>query len=60
MVTDVVKQRPTETATPVVFAIAALIAKAVGVDDPDTIIYLALAMSFVPAMITWLVVLVRK
>lgn len=52
---DIVKSRPAETATPIATVIAALIAKACGVEDTDTIFYIALAVSFVPAAVTWLV-----
>lgn len=52
---DIVKTRPAETATPIATVIAALIAKACGVEDTDTIFYIALAVSFVPAAVTWIV-----
>lgn len=52
---EIVKSRPAETATPIATVIAALIAKAVGVEDTDTIFYIALAVSFVPAAVTWIV-----
>lgn len=55
-----VKNRPAETAAPIATAIAALVAKLFGVDDVDTIIYLALVLSFVPAGVTWLVVTLRN
>lgn len=54
------KSRPAETAMPIATVIAALIAKLLGVEDTDTILYLALALSFVPAAVTWVVELVRK
>jgi len=54
------KDRPTETATPVVVAVAVLLAKLIGVDDPDTIFYMTIVLAFVPAAVTWLVVLLRK
>ena len=57
---EIVKNRPAETATPIATAIAALVAKLLGVDDADTIIYLALVLSFVPAAVTWLVVTLRQ
>ncbi len=56
---DLVKSRPAETATPIAMAIAALIAKFAGIDDADTILYIALVLSFVPAAVTWLVVTIR-
>lgn len=52
---DIVKSRPAETAMPIATVIAALIAKALGVEDTDTILYIALALSFVPAIVTWIV-----
>ena len=57
---DIIKSRPAETAMPIATVIAALIAKLLGVEDTDTILYLALALSFVPAAVTWIVVLMRK
>lgn len=58
--TEIAKSRPAETAAPIATAIAALIAKLLGVDDADTILYLALVLSFVPAAVTWLVVTLRN
>jgi hypothetical protein len=52
---DLVKHRPAETAMPIATVIAALIAKLAGVEDTDTILYIALALSFVPAAVTWVV-----
>lgn len=60
MGTDLVKSRPAETAAPVATAIAALIAKMLDVEDADTVLYLALVLSFVPAAVTWLVVTLRN
>lgn len=60
MVTDTVKNHPAETAMPIATVLAALIAKLLGVEDTDTILYLALAISFVPAGVTWVVNMVRK
>jgi hypothetical protein len=56
---DLVKTRPAETAMPIATVIAALIAKFAGVEDTDTILYLALALSFIPAAVTWIVELIR-
>ena len=56
---DLVKSRPAETAMPIATVLAALIARLLGVEDTDTILYLALALSFVPAAVTWVVELVR-
>lgn len=52
---EIVKSRPAETAMPIATVIAALIAKLAGVEDTDTIFYLALALSFIPAAVTWFV-----
>lgn len=41
-------------------AIGALIARAFGVKDPDTLTYLIIAVGFVPAAITWTVSVVRR
>lgn len=57
---DLAKSRPAETAMPIATVLAALIARLAGVEDTDTILYLALALSFVPAAVTWIVELVRK
>lgn len=56
---EIVKNRPAETAMPITTIIAGLIAKAIGVEDTDTIFYIALVVSFVPAAVTWLVNLLR-
>lgn len=57
---DIARQRPAETAMPLATVLAALIAKALGVEDTDTILYIALALSFVPAVVTWIVDKVRQ
>ena len=57
---DIAKSRPAETAMPIATVIAALIARAIGVEDTDTILYLALALSFIPAGVTWMVELWRN
>ena len=57
---DLVKTRPAETAMPIATVIAALIAKLAGVEDTDTILYIALALSFIPAAVTWIVELVKR
>jgi hypothetical protein len=57
---EIAKSRPAETAMPIATVFAALIARLAGVEDTDTILYLALALSFVPAIVTWIVELVRK
>jgi hypothetical protein len=57
---ELIKKRPAETAMPIATVLAALIAKILGVEDTDTILYIALALSFVPAAVTWVVELVRR
>jgi hypothetical protein len=52
---DIGKHRPAETAMPIATVLAALISKSLGVEDTDTILYIALALSFVPAAVTWCV-----
>lgn len=59
MVTTTVKNHPAETAMPLATAAAALICRLAGVEDTDTILYLALVLSFTPAVVTWLVNLSR-
>ena len=57
---NIVKEHPAETAMPIATVFAALIARLAGVEDTDTILYLALALSFIPAIVTWIVELKRK
>lgn len=57
---ELAKSRPAETAMPIATVFAALIARLAGVEDTDTILYMALALSFVPAIVTWIVELVRR
>jgi hypothetical protein len=57
---EIAKSRPAETAMPIATVFAALIARLAGVEDTDTILYLALALSFVPAIVTWFVELMRE
>jgi hypothetical protein len=57
---ELIKSRPAETAMPIATVLGALIAKLLGVEDTDTILYLALAISFVPAAVTWCVELARR
>jgi hypothetical protein len=49
------KAHPAESAMPIATVFAALIAKLAGVEDTDTILYLALALSCIPAIVTWIV-----
>ena len=49
------QQNPSEVATPVAMAAAGLICKAVGVEDVDTILYVAVLVAFVPTAIKFLV-----
>jgi hypothetical protein len=53
--TNIVKERPAEVATPPAMAVAFLICKLIGVDDVDTIGYVAILVAFVPAAVTWAV-----
>jgi hypothetical protein len=53
------QDRPAETGG-VVGAATLLIVGALGVTDPDTIIALGVIVGFVPAAVTWVVVMVRK
>jgi hypothetical protein len=57
---DIAKSRPAETAMPIATVLAALIAKLAGVEDTDTILYIALALSFIPAAVTWTVELIKR
>lgn len=58
--TNIIKEHPAEVAMPIATVFAALIARLIGVEDTDTILYLALALSFVPAIVTWIVELMRR
>ncbi len=58
--TNVITEHPAESAMPIATVFAALIARLAGVEDTDTILYLALALSFIPAIVTWVVELKRK
>jgi hypothetical protein len=57
--TQLVKDHPAETAMPLATALAALIGNLFGLEDTDTILYLALVLSFIPAVVTWIVNLTR-
>lgn len=57
---NIAQRRPTEVYSPVVIAVAGLIAKLLDVTDADTLIYMMVVLGFVPAAVTWLVTLVRK
>lgn len=57
---ELIKSRPAESAMPITTVLAALIAKIIGVEDTDTIFYLALVISFVPAAVTWCVELAKR
>lgn len=50
---------PAETAGPLATAAALLIAKAFGVSDVDTVAAIAIVLAFVPAVVTWIVLLIR-
>lgn len=52
---NIVQQHPAETAMPIATVIAALIGKIAGVEDTDTILYIGLALSFVPILVTWVI-----
>ena len=56
---NLLQRHPAETAMPIFTVLAALIGKALGVEDTDTILYIGLALSFIPAAITWIVGMVR-
>lgn len=47
-------ERPAETGA-IAAAIALLVGKLLGVDDPDTLTALGIVVGFVPAAITWCV-----
>lgn len=54
MIASKLKEHPAESALPIATVLAALIGKAFGVEDTDTILYIGLSLSFIPAVITWL------
>jgi hypothetical protein len=55
---NIVRRRPAETAG-IASAVAVLVAKLLGVDDPDVIVALAVVIGFIPAVITFIVELTR-
>jgi hypothetical protein len=57
--TSTVERRPAE-ASGVAGAVALLVAHLFGVDDADTIVALAVVVGCIPALVTWLVVLLRS
>ena len=59
IIPQTVQRRPAETATPIAMAVAMLLGRALGVDDPDVIGYIAIVVAFVPAAVTWLVGVIR-
>jgi len=56
----IAKARPAETAAPPAMAIAVLLCKALGVEDIDTIGWVAVLVAFVPALVTGLIEMRRK
>lgn len=59
LVNGTVKERPAESGG-VAVAVAALIARAFGVKDPDTLTYLIIVVGAVPALITGAIGIVRR
>ena len=57
--THVVQSRPAELAG-MVGAVALIVARIFGVDDPQIIAAIGVVVGFVPAAVTWVVTLVRK
>lgn len=55
---NTLQNRPAESGG-IAGAVALLIAHLLGVNDPATIVALAVVVGFIPAAITWIVVLVR-
>lgn len=41
-------------------SIGLLIAKAAGIEDPDTIVAIGAVVGFIPAVITWIVEIIRS
>lgn len=57
---ELFKNRPAESAMPLATVSAILIGRALGVEDTDTIAYIAIVLSFVPAGVTWITDMVRR
>jgi len=57
---ELFKQRPAESAMPLATVGAILIGRALGVEDTDTIAYIAIALSFIPAVVTWVTDIIRR
>jgi len=53
------QRRPAET-TAIASALALLICKLAGVDDPDVLVALGIVIGFIPAAVTWIVELSRR
>ncbi len=49
------KDHPAETSAPLAVAVAWLIAWAAGIDSRDWVLAVAVVLSFVPALVTWVV-----
>jgi hypothetical protein len=54
----IIKRRPAESVG-LAGAVALLIARALGVDEPDVIVGLGVVVASLPAVVTWLVVTIR-
>lgn len=54
-----IAERPAETGG-VVGAVTLLVGKALGIDDPTTLVAIGVVVGFVPAAITWIVVKVKS
>jgi hypothetical protein len=52
---NILQRHPAEASMPIVTVLAALIAKILGVEDTETILYISLVLAFIPTAITWLV-----
>jgi ABC-type nitrate/sulfonate/bicarbonate transport system permease component len=52
---NILQRHPAEASTPPAMAVAGLLCKALGVEDVDTIIYVAVLVAFVPTAVTFLV-----
>jgi hypothetical protein len=55
---NVIRSRPAETGG-VAGALALLVARAAGLNDPNMIVALATVIGFAPAAVTWIVELLR-
>ena len=56
---NIAQQHPAEIAGPLAMAIAVLTTKLIGVEDTTVLASIAIVVSFIPALVTWIVGMVQ-